>query len=132
MRLNIYGKFDVEELEHLLNPLHHTRLIIHVYYDPVHIHRATIELCEVNHRVDSMLTHLGTGNECKIIRNESDSYIIRRADITFTDSRPWFISPPFSGNRPLKYFGAIRQDWSFPCILYKDNFSQFPHEVING
>jgi len=132
MRLDIFGKFDVEELEELLNPLGHNRLIIHVTYDKVHPQRATVELYELNHRVESLLAHLGTGNECKIIRNEYDSYIIRRAGVPLTDTRPWILSPPFIDNRPPKYFGAVKQDWSFPCILYKDRTAQFPHEVING
>ena len=131
MLLDIYGKFDVEELEHLLNPLHHTRLIIQVTYDQIHSNRANILLSDTNHRVQSLLTHLGTGNECKIIRNESEFYIIRRANIPFNDTRPWALSPPFI-DRPLKYFGAVKQDWSFPCILYKDSYAQFPHEVSHG
>lgn len=130
MLLDIFGKFDVEELEHLLNPLHHTRLIIHVTYD--HSDRATIQLYEVNHIVSSLLAHLGTGNECKIIRNQSEFYIIRRNGFPFTDTRPWKLSPPFLDNRPAKYFGAIKQDWSFPCILYKDHSALFPFEVTYG
>jgi hypothetical protein len=131
MRLDIFGKFDVEELELLLNPLQHNRLIIHVTYDQIQPGRATVELYEVNHRVQSLLAHLGTGNECKIIRNESEFYIIRRNGVPLTDTRPWSLSPPFL-DRPLKYFGAVKQEWSFPCILYKDRTAQFPHEVPNG
>ena len=131
MRLDIFGKFDVEELEDLLNPLHHARLIIHVTYDQVHANRATVVLYELNHRVQSLLSHLATGNECKIIRNEFDFYIIRRHGVPLTDTRPWTLSPPFL-ERPPKYFGAVKLDWSFPCILYKDRVVQFPHEVPNG
>lgn len=131
MRLDIYGKFDVEELEDLLNPLHNARLIIRVTYDQVQPLHAIVELYEVNHRVQSLLAHLGTGNECKIIRNESEFYIIRRNGVPLTDTRPWILSPPFL-DRPPKYFGAVKQDWSFPCILYKDHLVQFPHEVPNG
>ena len=131
MRLDIFGKFDVEELELLLNPMQHARLIIHVTYDQVHSFRATVELYEVNHRVQSLLAHLGTGNECKIIRNEYEFYIIRRHGVPLTDTRTWTLSPPFI-DRPPKYFGAVKLDWSFPCILYKDHLVQFPHEVPNG
>jgi len=131
MRLAIFGKFDVEELENLLNPLHHNRLIIQVTYDQIHANRAVIQLADTNHRVDSLRVHLGTGNECKIIRNESEFYTIRLADVPFTDLRPWLLSPPFI-SRPPKYFGAIQQPWSFPCILYKDSFAQFPFEVSHG
>jgi hypothetical protein len=130
MRLAIIGKFDVEELEHLLNPLHHSRLIIHVIYDQILSDHAVIVLADTNHRVDSMLTHIGSGNECKIIRNEYNSYIIRR-DGPFTDDRPWKLSPPFI-HRPPRYIGDLIRPYSFPCILYKDSFSQFPHEVILG
>jgi hypothetical protein len=132
MRLAILGKFDVDELELLLNPLQHNRLIIQVNYDQVHSNRAVILLSDTNHRVQSLLTHLGTGNECKIIRNESEYYFIRLHDAPLTDVRPWTLAPPFIDNRPLKYFGAVKVDWSFPCILYKDSYAQFPHEVING
>jgi hypothetical protein len=131
MRIEIFGKFDVEELEILLNPLGHNRLIIHVTYDQVIPLHATVELYEVNHRVQSLLAHIGSGNECKIIRNQSEFYIVRRAGVHLTDTRPWLLSPPFL-DRPPKYFGAIKQDWSFPCILYKDRTVQFPHEVPNG
>ena len=132
MRLDIYGKFDVEELERLLNPLLQTRLIIQVNYDQVYQDRATVLLYEVNHRVQSLLAHLGTGNECKIIRNESAFYSIRLHNAPLTDTRPWTLSPPFIDNRPPKYFGAVKQPWYFPCILYKDRDAQFPHEVTNG
>jgi len=131
MRLAIIGKFDVEELEHLLNPLHHSRLIIHVIYDQILSDHAVIVLADTNHRVDSMLVHIGYGNECKIIRNEHHSYIIRRDGVPFSDSRPWKLSPPFI-DRPPRYIGDLIRPYSFPCILYKDSFSQFPHEVILG
>ena len=131
MRLSINGKFDVEELELLLNPFQHNRLIVLVIYDRVHLNRAIIELDGTNHRVDSLLAHLGKGNECKIIRNESEFYFLRKADVPMTDSRPWTISPPFI-HRPPRYIGDLVRPYSFPCILYKDSSAQFPFEVING
>ena len=86
-----------------------------------------VEFASFPERLKECLKQLKPGREARIIIDPNNYITISRE---LSKNHIWKCNPPYTGIRPKVFTYEPDQEWSYPCILYKDwHCTKFNHEV---